>query len=265
MNDKKKKVRVELRKNRSKPPARERLDPRLPRPRLRRRGHPRRRARPGQGGPVAAPDDHRGRHRPGRRAAAGSSQADRADCRPGRVIRVHGLASVVEADDGTIYPLRRPPAAQEPPHRRAEHGHHRRPRLVPAGRRRGDDRARRAAARRADARLAAREHVLVANVDQVGHRRVAGGAGPEAAPDRPLPRHRPEGRHPAPILCLNKADLVDPVRLPAAGRGVYSQLGVPTLLTSRRRRGRASTGCGSCCAAGRRSSRGRAASASRRC
>src|SRR5262245_37127555 len=95
---KKKKVRVDLRKNRTKPPRENDLT---------------RAYQEGDGGP----DDSRGteRIRPkgylSRRRTvvqdagdeSGMPSVDVAECIRGRVLRVHGLASVVETDDGRIF------------------------------------------------------------------------------------------------------------------------------------------------------------------
>ena len=75
-----------------------------------------------------------------------------------------------------------------------------------------------------------REHVLVANVDQVVF--VVSLVEPDLKPhliDRYLASAEQGGIRP--ILCLNKADLVDPVDYQPLV-GLYSQLGVPTFLTS---------------------------------
>lgn len=75
-----------------------------------------------------------------------------------------------------------------------------------------------------------REHVIVANVDQVVI--VMALAQPELKPhliDRYLASAEQGGIRP--IICLNKADLIDPVRYQPLV-GYYSQLGIPTLLTS---------------------------------
>src|SRR5204862_897074 len=75
-----------------------------------------------------------------------------------------------------------------------------------------------------------REHVLVANVDQVVI--VMSLVEPELKPhliDRYLASAEQGGI--AAILCLNKADLVDPADYQPLV-GLYSQLGIPTLLTS---------------------------------
>jgi ribosome biogenesis GTPase len=75
-----------------------------------------------------------------------------------------------------------------------------------------------------------REHVLVANVDQVVF--VVSLVEPELKPhliDRYLASAEQGGI--SPLLCLNKADLVDRA-LYQPIVGLYNQLGVPTLLTS---------------------------------
>src|SRR5258708_27331637 len=75
-----------------------------------------------------------------------------------------------------------------------------------------------------------REHVLVANVDQVVI--VIALKEPELKPhliDRYLASALQGGIEP--IVCLNKADLVDPAEFQPL-IGFYSQLGVPALLTS---------------------------------
>lgn len=75
-----------------------------------------------------------------------------------------------------------------------------------------------------------REHVLVANVDQVVI--VMSLVEPEVKPhliDRYLASAEQGGLKP--ILCLNKADIADPVEVQPL-LGFYSQLGVPTILTS---------------------------------
>lgn len=77
-----------------------------------------------------------------------------------------------------------------------------------------------------------REHVLVANVDQVVI--VVALREPELKQhliDRYLVSAEQGGIRP--IICLNKADLVDPVEVQPIV-GYYSQLGIPTLLTSAR-------------------------------
>src|SRR5437588_127372 len=75
-----------------------------------------------------------------------------------------------------------------------------------------------------------REHVLVSNVDQVLI--VVSLVEPELKPhliDRYLASAEQGGI--APVVCLNKADLVDPADYQSL-IGLYAQLGIPTLLTS---------------------------------
>jgi len=77
-----------------------------------------------------------------------------------------------------------------------------------------------------------REHVIVANVDQLAI--VLSLVQPDLKPhliDRYLALA--EKGELSPILCLNKADLADPVELQSLV-GAYSQLGIPTVLTSAR-------------------------------
>lgn len=169
------------------------------------------------------------RHRTVTEAAPGD------DLLPGRVIRVHGLFSVVELDDGrevrcTIRRILktmttdergavttgdlvriRPPSATES-EGVIEHVEPRRGVLTRASRR--------------------REHVLVANVDQLAV--VMSLVEPDLKPhliDRYLAA-AVKGEL-SPILLLNKADLADPVELQPLV-GAFSQLGVPTVLTSAR-------------------------------
>ena len=152
-------------------------------------------------------------------------------CLPGRVLRVHGLFSDVSSDDGRIFRcgirrlLRtlaidersivttgdrvwfRPASNNEGVIERVEPRHGL---LTRASR--------------------GREHVIVANVDQVVI--VMSLVEPDIKPhliDRYLVSAAKGGI--APIICLNKADLVDhaPVQ-PLIG--LYSQLGIPTFLTS---------------------------------
>jgi ribosome biogenesis GTPase len=245
---KKKKVRVDLRKNRSKPP----------RPRQWTRdfqdhgfaeeattGHERVRAK----GELSRrrtiiQEETAGA---GGQEPAEMPAVDVATCRPGRVVRVHGLFSLVQAADGRTYrcvvrrllrtlathernivatgdrvwvrpaPLEgaAPPEAEEdaagpPPEGWIERVEPRHGVLTRASR--------------------GREHVLVANVDQVVF--VVSLVEPELKPhliDRYLASAAQGGVRP--ILCLNKADLVEPARYQPLV-GLYCQLGVPALLTS---------------------------------
>jgi ribosome biogenesis GTPase len=231
---KKKKIRVDLRKNRSKPP-RQRSWTRgfqehgfveeapAERERVRPKGELSRRRTVTQEDPV---EQKPGVEDPGETAAA-----EAAASLEGRVLRMHGLASVVETQDGTLYRcavrrLLRTLATDErniittgdrvwfrpaPNHEglieRVEERHGM---LTRASR--------------------GREHVLVANVDQLVV--VVSLVEPELKPhliDRYLASAAQGGI--APIICLNKVDLVDPVSYQPI-IGLYSQLGIPTLLTS---------------------------------
>jgi ribosome biogenesis GTPase len=157
--------------------------------------------------------------------------ADLANCLPGRVLRVQGLYSQVETEDGRQFRcavrrlLRtlvtearnivaagdrvwlRPASNNEGLIERVEPRHGL---LTRASR--------------------GREHILVANVDQVVI--VMSLVEPDLKPhliDRYLASAEQGGI--APIICLNKADLVDPVPYQPLV-GAYSQLGILTLLTS---------------------------------
>jgi ribosome biogenesis GTPase len=246
---KKKKVRVDLRKNRSKPP----------RPRQWTRGF----QEHGFTEEAAPPDERvRAKGDLSRRrtiiqdaapAGAGPEQAgmpavDESACLPGRVLRVHGLYCIVEAEDGrqfrcVVRRLLRTLATDE----RNTVATGDRVWLLPAPGAEEPDAegsaVREGVIERVEPRHGLltrasrnREHVLVANVDQVVF--VMSLVEPDLKPhliDRYLASAEQGGVRP--VLCLNKADLVD-----SAGYqglvGLYSQLGVPTLLTS------ASTGFG---------------------
>jgi ribosome biogenesis GTPase len=232
---KKKKIRVDLRKNRSKPPRQKGWtrtfqadDQALDAPR---------------GERVRAKGDLSRRRTIIQEEQADTSEptampaADLATCLPGRVLRVHGLQSVVQTEDGRQFRcavrrllkslateernivapgdrvLIRPALGEEGMIERVEPRHGL---LTRASR--------------------GREHVLVANVDQVVI--VMALAEPNLKPhliDRYLVSAE-QGRI-APILCLNKVDLVDPVPFQPLV-GLYCQLGIRTLLTS------ATTGAG---------------------
>ncbi len=237
---KKKKIRVDLRKNRAKPPRKHdwtsgfhqhgfEEEATTPGERVRARGDLSRRR-------TIIQDDSPGQ------ADAGSSPAampavDVAACLQGRVLRVHRQIAVVAGPDGkehrcTVRQVLKsltteernivttgdrvwflPTAAAEGVIERVEPRHGL---LTRASRN--------------------REHVLVSNVDQVLI--VMSLALPDLKPhliDRYLASAAQGGI--APLICLNKADLVDPVEFEPLV-GFYSRLDIPTLLTS------ASTGFG---------------------
>lgn len=228
---KKKKIRVDLRKNRSKPPRQrdwkrkfqgdETADSGRAQERIRAKGDLSRR-RTIIGEEVEGEQDAHEQAMP---------TVDTSVCRPGRVLRVHGLSSVVGTEDGKQYrcTVRRvlrtlvtdernivapgdyvwilPVSDEEGVIERVEprHGN-----LTRASK--------------------GREHVIVANVDQVVI--VMSLVEPDLKPhliDRYLASAEQGGI--APIICLNKADLVDHADYQPL-IGMYSQLGIPTLLTS---------------------------------
>jgi ribosome biogenesis GTPase len=231
---KKKKVRVDLRKNRSKPP-RERewtrgfhehgyAEEATPlNERVRAKGDLSRRRTIIQDDTTASSEQGIER--------ADMPTVDESACLAGRVLRVHGLASVVEAEDGTQYRcavrrLLRTLATDER-------------NIVTTGDRvwflpsLGDEgvieriEPRRGLLTRASR---GREHVLVANIDQVVI--VMALVEPDLKPhliDRYLASAEQGGI--TPIICLNKADLVDAAPIQSL-IGLYSQLGILTLLTS---------------------------------
>jgi ribosome biogenesis GTPase len=236
---KKKKVRVDLRKNRSKPP----------RPRQWTRGfeeHGFAEEAVPQGERVRAKGDLSRRRTIIQEDAAGGAAgqepaempaADAAACLPGRVLRVHGLYCIVEAEDGrqfrcVVRRLLRTLATDE--RNIVTCGDRVRFQPAPAG----DGVIERVEPRHGVLTRASRgrEHVLVANVDQVVF--VVSLVEPELKPhliDRYLASAAQGDVRP--VLCLNKADLVEPADYQALV-GYYSQLGVPALLTS------AATGAG---------------------
>ncbi len=154
-------------------------------------------------------------------------------CQLGRVLRVHGLLSIVQADDGTIYrcAVRRLLKNLVTDERNIVTTGDRvwfRPALNHEGMIERIE-PRKGVLTRASRR---REHVLVANVDQLVI--VMSLVEPSLKPhliDRYLAAAQKGGL--SPILCLNKADLADEIDLQPL-IGFYSQLGVPTVLTSAR-------------------------------
>jgi ribosome biogenesis GTPase len=231
---KKKKVRVELRKNRSKPP-RERQWTRG----FHEHGY----------AEEATPLDERvrakgalSRHRTIiQEDGGGASQSgqaptdmpsvDEGQCIPGRVLRVHGLACVVETEDGSLFrcAVRRLLKTLATDERNIVTTGDRvwiRPSLG------GEGMIERVQPRHGLLTRASRgrEHVLVANVDQVVI--VMALVEPDLKPhliDRYLVSAEQGGI--TPIVCLNKADLVDPAPFQSLV-GLYSQLGIMTLFTS---------------------------------
>ncbi|MCI0380263.1 MAG: ribosome small subunit-dependent GTPase A, partial [Gemmataceae bacterium] len=156
---------------------------------------------------------------------------DASVCLPGRVMRVHGLHSVVQTDDGrqcrcAVRRVLKSLATDE----RSIVATGDRVWILPT---QGDEGViERVEPRHGNLTRASRgrEHVLVANVDQFVI--VMSLAEPALKPhlvDRYLVSAAQGGI--APILCLNKADLVDPVQVQPLV-GYYSQLGIPTILTS---------------------------------
>jgi ribosome biogenesis GTPase len=248
---KKKKVRVELRKNREKPPRDNDLT------RAYQEGDAR--AEDAKSGERVKAKGSLSRYRTvvQNEAEAGSAMpaVDAAECLRGRVLRVHGLASVVETDDGRIFrcAVRRllkslatdersvvttgdvvwvRPAAgggQQAPVPPTQQG--------PDGPRSPEPEEgmiervepRHGVLTRASRR---REHVLVANVDQLLI--VMSLVEPDLKPhliDRYLAAAQQGGLKP--VLCLNKSDLTDAAELQPT-IGLYAQLGIPVLLCSAR-------------------------------
>ncbi len=241
---KKKKVRVDLRKNRTKPPRQNNFtrgfqdhgfadEATLGGERVRTKGDLSRRR-------TVIQHDGAG----GQTAPSNMPSVDAAISRRGRVIRVHGLWSIVEAEDGRLFrcAIRRllkqlvtdsrsivttgdlvwfrveeahgPPPAdfdeQEMPEGLIERVEPRRGVLTRASRR--------------------REHVLAANVDQIVI--VMSLVEPALKPhliDRYVASAGQGGL--TPVICLNKADLVEGELLQPL-IGSYSQLGITAFLTS---------------------------------
>ena len=257
---KKKKVRVELRKNRSQPP---RATSQWTRAAFRSTASSRESTRTGER--VRAKGELSRRRTIVQKEdgeAAGDMPdmpaIDAAACVPGRVLRVHGLYSIVEAEDGRLFrcTLRRllrslttdersivttgdrvwlrpnPSLVRSPKSDVEEHAEEgeKTPDTEPLleGQTRVAVEPRHGILTRASRR---REHVLVANVDQAVI--VMSLVEPELKPhliDRYLASSEQGGVKP--IVCLNKVDLVESAGVSAARSGLYSQLGIPTLLTS---------------------------------
>jgi ribosome biogenesis GTPase len=260
----KNKVRVELRKNRSKPPRENDL------------------TRTFQEDEVRAADMHTtervrakgeaSRYRTVVQDAddrSGMPAVDDSECLRGRVLRVHGLISVVETDDGRLFRCAvrrllktlatdernvvttgdivwvrpatggradaRPPGPVGSVDATEAVGPDGQPAGVsstaavfPEGMIERVE-PRHGVLTRASRR---REHVLVANVDQVAI--VVSLVQPDLKPhliDRYLAAAQQGGLKP--LVCLNKADLTDPAELQPLV-GTYAQLGIPVVLTSAR-------------------------------
>jgi ribosome biogenesis GTPase len=231
---KKKKVRVDLRKNRSRPPRPKNWtrvfqeqdfdETALPaQERVRAKGDLSRRRTIIQDETPSQTESGQG---PARMPAVDSSE-----CLPGRVLRVHGLSSVVQADDGRQFrcAVRRLLRTLVTDARN----------IVAAGDRvwfraalNDEGLIERVEPRHGLLTRASRgrEHVLVANVDQVVI--VMSLVEPALKPhliDRYLVSAEQGGI--SPLICLNKADLVDPIPYQPL-LGFYSQLGIAALLTS---------------------------------
>lgn len=240
---KKKKVRVDLRKNRSKPP----------RPRQWTRdfqdhgfaeeattGQERVRAKGELSRRRTIIQEETGTAEAQGREPAEMPAVDVSTCLSGRVLRVHGLYSIVQTEDGRLYRcvvrrLLRTLATQERNIVATGDGVWVRPSgtsetstadALPEG---WIERIepRHGLLTRASR---GRQHVLVANVDQVVF--VLSLVEPELKPhliDRYLASAEQGGIQP--VLCLNKADLIEPPRYQYL-IGLYSQLGVSVFLTS---------------------------------
>ena len=235
MSEKKKKVRVEFRKNRNKPPRENDI------------------TRAYQADAAKAEDARTGervrakgdlsRHRTilQNDTDDGMPAVDTAGLLRGRVLRVHGLQSVVEADDGRVFrcAVRRLLKTLATDERsvvttgdvvwfRAAGGAG----GEPTGGEAAEGMIERVEPRHGVLTRASRrrEHVVVANVDQIVI--VISLVQPDLKPhliDRYVAAAQQGGL--SPILCLNKSDLADPVELQPLV-GAYAQLAVPTLLTS---------------------------------
>ena len=164
---------------------------------------------------------------------------DLAKCRTGRVLRVFGLNSDVEADDGTLYTCvtRRVLKTLATDQRHVVIAGDRvsfrvpeRPEHHESSRREGI--IERVEPRRGTLARASRnrKHIIVTNVDQVVI--VASAAEPRLKPnliDRILVTAERSGI--CPIICINKVDLIDIAELQPL-IGVYSQMGYKVIVTS---------------------------------
>jgi ribosome biogenesis GTPase len=231
---KKKKVRVDLRKNRSKPPRQRNWtrgfqehgfaeEATLGKEQVRPKGDLSRRRTIIQDDTPTAPQAGQ--------EPAEMPAVDVSACLPGRVLRLHGLTSIVETDDGrhfrcAVRRVLRTLATDE----RSIVTTGDRVWFLPAAD--GGGVIERVEPRHGILTRASkgREHVVVANVDQVVI--VMSLVEPDLKPhliDRYLASAEQGGLRP--IICLNKADLVDPADYQCL-IGLYSQLDIATLLTS---------------------------------
>jgi ribosome biogenesis GTPase len=261
---KKKKVRVELRKNREKPPRENDLT----------RAYQEGGADDAHSGERVKAKGSLSRYRTvvQNETEAGSTMpaVNADDCIRGRVLRVHGLASVVETDDGRVFrcavrrllkslatdersvvttgdivwirPVGTGARIQESEPGKEEQGGEVEEEPAEDGSPTPDPspltaqegmiervEPRHGVLTRASRR---REHVLVANVDQLVI--VMSLVQPDLKPhliDRYLAAAQQGGLKP--VLCLNKSDLTDPAELQSL-IGLHSQLGVPVILCSAR-------------------------------
>jgi len=261
MSEKKKKIRIELRKNRTKPPRGNDLTRDF-------------RADDASADETQATERVRAkgdisRYRTVVQDNDGQRSVD-AECLRGRVVRVHGLASVVEVDDGRVFRcavrrLLKSVATDERNVVTTGDVVWFRPVLAEGRGQRTEDRGqkteggeekpevsselssvlcplssvsegliervepRHGVLTRASRR---REHVLVANVDQLAI--VISLVQPDLKPHL-IDRYLSAAQQGAlkPVLLLNKIDLADPVELQPLVGG-YAQLGIPVLLTSAR-------------------------------
>jgi ribosome biogenesis GTPase / thiamine phosphate phosphatase len=226
---KKKKIRVDLRKNRSKP--------------AREHGWTREYQQHGFAEDEAGSQQERIRTKgelsrkrtimaeDGATEAAEMPAIDLSTCLPGRVLKVQGLYTSVAVEDGRTFRcavrrLLRNLVIDE------------RNIVVagdqvwirPAGK--DDGLIERVEPRHGVLTRAARqkEHVLVANVDQLV---IVGSLAEPALKPHLIDRYlvSAEQGHIAPVVCLNKSDLVEPADVQSL-IGLYAQLGIPTVLTS---------------------------------
>jgi ribosome biogenesis GTPase len=163
--------------------------------------------------------------------AAEMPAVDISACLPGRVLRMHGLFSIVETDDGRQFrcSVRRLLRSLTTDERN----------IVTTGDRvwirpapDNEGQIERVEPRHGLLTRASRgrEHVIVANVDQVVI--VMSLVEPDIKPHL-IDRYLVSAAHGgiAPIICLNKADLIEHAFIQPL-IGLYTQLGIPTFLTS---------------------------------